>query len=160
MIGYIYIYIYVCVCVFLLSAGNVRLCKVDTTNIYTIYYDIYIYTGCVYTGICMHEQAKRHPKRQWTLKAPHPNSMAVSGTWMNVIHCTCEGVSLHGLTYRRSSPCTSPSRWHSDRMKPCWHGVNTGRSSARRTWLDPQEWLISGNQIGNGKSTLYRLCSH
>ena len=41
---------------FLLSAGNVRLCKVDTTNIYiyaiykSIYYDIYIYIQ----GVCVH----------------------------------------------------------------------------------------------------------
>ena len=57
----------------------------------------YIYIWWMYTGICMHEQAKRHPKRQWTLKAPHPNA---TGPSMNVIHCTSEGVSLHGLTYR------------------------------------------------------------
>ena len=49
MIGYIYIY----VCVFLLSAGNVRLCKVDTTNIYTIYYDIYIQGVCTQEYVCM-----------------------------------------------------------------------------------------------------------
>ena len=43
---------------FLLSAGNVRLCKVDTTNIYiyaiykSIYYDIYIYIYRV--CVCVH----------------------------------------------------------------------------------------------------------
>jgi hypothetical protein len=46
-----WLYIYMCVCVFLLSAGNVRLCKVDTTNIYTIYYDIYIYRVCVHRNM-------------------------------------------------------------------------------------------------------------